>query len=86
MQTESQTSRKRPPKLPRISCRLPKVTPFRGQISATVFSVRKPGFVFRMDDRLRWVCGHIWDSSPGGGGVLPHMGYIGTCRGIGYGF
>ena len=20
------------------------------------------------------------------GGVLPHMGYIGTCRGIGYGF
>ena len=23
---------------------------------------------------------------PGGGGVLPYMGYIGTCRGIGYGF
>ena len=23
---------------------------------------------------------------PRGGGVLPHMGYIGTCRGIGYGF
>ena len=22
----------------------------------------------------------------GGGGVLPYMGYIGTCRGIGYGF
>ena len=22
----------------------------------------------------------------GGGGVLPHMGYIGTGRGIGYGF
>ena len=22
----------------------------------------------------------------GGGGVLPHMGYIGTCRGIGYRF
>ena len=22
----------------------------------------------------------------GGGGVLPDMGYIGTCRGIGYGF
>ena len=21
-----------------------------------------------------------------GGGVLPYMGYIGTCRGIGYGF
>ena len=21
-----------------------------------------------------------------GGGVLPHMGYIGTCRGIGYRF
>ena len=21
-----------------------------------------------------------------GGGVLPDMGYIGTCRGIGYGF
>ena len=24
--------------------------------------------------------------NPGGGGVLPYMGYIGTCRGIGYGF
>ena len=23
---------------------------------------------------------------PGGGGVLPYMGYIGMCRGIGYGF
>ena len=23
---------------------------------------------------------------PGGGGVLPYMGYIGTCRGIGCGF
>ena len=23
---------------------------------------------------------------PGGGGVHPYMGYIGTCRGIGYGF
>ena len=23
---------------------------------------------------------------PGGGGVLSYMGYIGTCRGIGYGF
>ena len=23
---------------------------------------------------------------PWGGGVLPYMGYIGTCRGIGYGF
>ena len=22
----------------------------------------------------------------GGGGVLPYMGYIGTCRGIGYSF
>ena len=22
----------------------------------------------------------------GGGGVLPYMGYIGMCRGIGYGF
>ena len=22
----------------------------------------------------------------GGGGVLPYMGYIGTCHGIGYGF
>ena len=22
----------------------------------------------------------------GGGGVLPYTGYIGTCRGIGYGF
>ena len=22
----------------------------------------------------------------GGGGVLPHMGYIGMCRGEGYGF
>ena len=22
----------------------------------------------------------------GGGGVIPYMGYIGTCRGIGYGF
>ena len=33
-----------------------------------------------------------WETSedlslrPGGGGVLPYMGYIGTCRGIGYGF
>ena len=27
-----------------------------------------------------------WGSIPGGGGVLPYMGYIGTCRGIGYGF
>ena len=26
------------------------------------------------------------DLSPGGGGVLPYMGHIGTCRGIGYGF
>ena len=25
------------------------------------------------------------DGEPGGG-VLPYMGYIGTCRGIGYGF
>ena len=24
--------------------------------------------------------------NPRGGGVLPYMGYIGTCRGIGYGF
>ena len=24
--------------------------------------------------------------APGGGGVLPYMDYIGTCRGIGYGF
>ena len=24
--------------------------------------------------------------NPGGGGVLPYMGYIGMCRGIGYGF
>ena len=24
--------------------------------------------------------------SPGGGGVLPYKGYIGTCRAIGYGF
>ena len=24
--------------------------------------------------------------TPGGWGVLPYMGYIGTCRGIGYGF
>ena len=23
---------------------------------------------------------------PGGGWVLPYMGYIGMCRGIGYGF
>ena len=23
---------------------------------------------------------------PGGGGVLPYMGYIGTCSAIGYGF
>ena len=23
---------------------------------------------------------------PGEGGVLPYMGYIGTCRGIGYSF
>ena len=25
-------------------------------------------------------------SQPRGGGALPYMGYIGTCRGIGYGF
>ena len=25
-------------------------------------------------------------SPRGGGGVLPYMGYIGTCHGIGYGF
>ena len=25
-------------------------------------------------------------SGGGGGGGLPYMGYIGTCRGIGYGF
>ena len=24
--------------------------------------------------------------NPGGGGVLPYMGYIGMCRGEGYGF
>ena len=24
--------------------------------------------------------------TPGGGGVLPYMGYIGVCRGIGHGF
>ena len=27
-----------------------------------------------------------FENLPGGGGVLPYMGYIGTCRGIGYGF
>ena len=27
-----------------------------------------------------------WVIFPGGGGVLPYMGCIGTCRGIGYGF
>ena len=26
-----------------------------------------------------------WPQGPGGG-ALPYMGYIGTCRGIGYGF
>ena len=30
--------------------------------------------------------GTDWDPGRGGGGVLPYMGYIGTCRGIGYGF
>ena len=30
---------------------------------------------------------HYRDNKAGpGGGVLPYMGYIGTCRGIGYGF
>ena len=27
-----------------------------------------------------------WDLPPGGGGVLPYMGYIGMCRCEGYGF
>ena len=27
-----------------------------------------------------------WMLPPGGGGVLPHMGYIGMCRCEGYGF
>ena len=26
------------------------------------------------------------DEEQSGGGVLPYMDYIGTCRGIGYGF
>ena len=26
------------------------------------------------------------EKAPGAGGVLPYMGYIGTCRGVGYGF
>ena len=31
--------------------------------------------------------GHCHDPGEGGGGgVLPYMGYIGMCRGIGYGF
>ena len=29
---------------------------------------------------------HIFVDIRPGGGVLPYMGYIGTCRGIGYGF
>ena len=28
----------------------------------------------------------VLNPGPGGGGVLPYIGYIGTCRGIGYGF
>ena len=27
-----------------------------------------------------------WVYAPGGGGVLPYLGYTGTCRWIGYGF
>ena len=50
--------------------------------------------VFDQDKGLcneRFLCGtvrlgRIWNISPGGGGVLPYMGYIGVCRCEGYGF
>ena len=29
---------------------------------------------------------NLLGNSPGGGGALPYMGYIGMCRGEGYGF
>ena len=28
----------------------------------------------------------VINDAPGGGGALPHMGYIGMCRSEGYGF
>ena len=32
------------------------------------------------------LCPYPWGSIPGGGGVLPYMGYMGMCRCEGYGF
>ena len=36
--------------------------------------------------RFRRRCTHVSNLTPGGGGVLPYMGYRGMCRGEGYGF
>ena len=33
-----------------------------------------------------FIDGHTEDSSRGGGGILPYIGYIGMCRCEGYGF
>ena len=43
-------------------------------------------FIFKKNRLFKGRSIHSNRTPRGGGDALPYMGYIGTCRGIGYGF